>query len=277
MPIPAPVAVIGAGFIGATLVERLRERGLAVVATSRSGQGDGEASPRRLDLVADPSSRILECLGSARSVVCCYSSGGKQDRRRLFIDGGIKLWSACAELGLKRIVYTSSTSALPDVHGVLDEDCEAWPDSERGRIQREAETEFARSMSAADMPWTILRFAGLYGPGRELGRLYREHPDAPLAGDGMKPTNLIHRDDAVMAILLALELPPSARGLIHVCDDDHSTRREMFARVAAHMGRPAPTWDAEPAPGATPRGKIVSNARMKRILGLKLAHPMHEL
>lgn len=127
---------------------------------------------------------------------------------------------------------------------------------------------------AAGLPWTILRLGGLYGPGRELFRLYRSSPDAALPGDGMQPTNLIHRDDALQAVLAALALPPAVRGVVNVVDDDHSPRREIFARLAAARGQPPPRWEREPA-GPTAVGKRVDNARLKAMLGVVLQHPRH--
>jgi nucleoside-diphosphate-sugar epimerase len=132
-------------------------------------------------------------------------------------------------------------------------------------------------LGEAGIPWIVLRLAGLYGPGRDLGRIYRVHPSRVLAGDGMRPTNLIHVDDAVSAVLAALAQPASTSGVIHVCDDEHTPRREMYARVAAAMGGPAPSWAEEAAPDARPVGKRVDNTKMKRILGVELAYPAHML
>jgi hypothetical protein len=64
---------------------------------------------------------------------------------------------------------------------------------------------------------------------------------------------------------------------VHVVDDDHTPRRTMYERIATAQGVPAVTW-AEPAPVPTvPRGKRVSNARLKAWLGVRLRHPLHRL
>lgn len=292
--VPSPVAVVGAGFLGARVARALAQAGTSVVATSRRPANAQTLGPgidtRALDISNDSPQRLRDQLADAGAVVLAYSSGGKQDRRRLFIDGGRRIMEACAGLGpgLTRVVYTSSTSALPERDAVLDEQCEEWPESERGRIQREAETMVGEVLGAAGIPWIVLRLAGLYGPGRDLGRIYRVHgrvhgrvhsddPSRVLPGDGMRPTNLIHVDDAVSAVLAALAQPASTTGIIHVCDDEHTPRREMYARVAAAMGAPAPVWAQEAAPDAQPAGKRVDNTKMKRILGVELAHPAHAL
>ena len=124
------------------------------------------------------------------------------------------------------------------------------------------------------IPWVILRLAGLYGPGRELFRLYRSDPGAPQPGDGMHATNLIHRDDAVQACLAALALDPRHSAVVNVCDDDHRPRRDMFAALARAAALPEPTWELPPGPA---RGKQVRNDRMKQLLGVRLLHPAHAL
>lgn len=278
-PIARPVAVVGAGFLGAPVAAALAASSEVgnppVLATTRSGTWPNEHVPeniqvRRLDVRRDD---IAAALAGARALVICYAPGKQQDRRELYIEGTRRLLAAAASLPLARLVYTSSTSALPDRDAWLDDDCPDWPDEPRGRVQREAE-ELVRDVCARlDLPWTILRLGGLYGPGRELFRLYRDAPGAVLPGDGMQPTNLIHRDDAVQAVLAALALPPSERGVVNVVDDDHTPRREIFSRLAALAGRPPPAWERPPGPAAV--GKRVGNARLKEILRVRLQHPSH--
>jgi nucleoside-diphosphate-sugar epimerase len=174
---------------------------------------------------------------------------------------------------LERFVWISSTSALPDLDAELDETCAQWPDDPRGRVQREAETVVLEGCARAGVPAFVLRMGGLYGPGRELERVYGRALAEPLAGDGMTATNLVHREDAVAAIVASLSAPADVGGIVHVVDDDHCARREMIDAVAARLGRPAPAW-AEPA-GAAIRGKRVGNARLKAVLGVRLRHPSH--
>lgn len=271
-----PVAVVGAGFLGRPLAVALPR---PVLATTRSGTWPEGPVPegidlRPLDVVTADASAIARALTGARALVVCYAPGRDQDRGDLYLGGTRKLLAAAADLPLSRLVYVSSTSALPDRDAVLGDDCPDWPDEPRGRVQREAEALVQAGCEALALPWTILRLGGLYGPGRDLFRIYRPGDGAPLAGDGMQPTNLIHRDDAIQAALAALALPPSVSGVVNVVDDDHTPRREIFARLAAERGLPPPTWAREPA-GPAAVGKRVDNARLKAQLGVVLQHPRH--
>jgi nucleoside-diphosphate-sugar epimerase len=274
-----PVAVIGAGFLGRPLALALPA---PVLAISRSGAAETwpeghvpEAiHAHALDLLTSDPAELARVLAPARSLVICVAAGRTQDRRALYLDGTARLLDACAGLPLARVVYTSSTSALPDRDDWLDDDCLERPGEPRGQIQRDAEDLVRRRCEAAGWPWVILRLAGLYGPGRELFRLYRAEPDAIQPGDGMQATNLIHRDDAVAACLAALALDPRHSAVVNVCDDDHRPRRAMFAALARAAGRPEPRWQSPPT---TLHGKRVRNDRMKQLLGVRLRHPEHTL
>ena len=283
--VPWPVALVGAGWLGRELARALHaqvgapERD-AVLATTRSGTWDGAEAPPFVDLHAwdntrDDAESLRDHIAGARSMVVGWSSGGgDQDRHAVYVDGARKLLDAIDGQGIERIVYLSSTSALPAVDAWLDEDCSAWPVRERGRVQREAETLIAETLTERSVPWVVLRLGGLYGPGRELGRLYRRDPSKPLKGDGRTPTNLIHREDAVASVLAALTLDPDTSCIVHAVDDDHCTRREMYDRLAQCEGLEPPRWEAEGNADVIV-GKRVGNRRLKRVLGVELRHPTH--
>lgn len=284
--IPWPVALVGAGWLGRALCRELgRQAGVpaeaGVLATTRSGVWSDGMRPPYVDLsswdnLKHDADALRDHIAGARSLVVAWSSGGgESDRRKVYIEGAKKLLTAVEGLGLERVVYISSTSALPPVDAWLDEDCRAWPLAERGKVQREAEELMAEELTKQRTPWVILRLAGLYGPGRELGRLYKRDPSRTFSGDGMAPTNLIHQHDAVAAILAALALDSETSCIVHGVDDDHCTRREMFARLAQIDGKPEPRWEEDRPESSDPRGKRVGNRRLKRVLGVQLRHPIH--
>lgn len=274
--VPA-VAVIGAGYLGARVARAFRG---PVVAVSRPGRWSGpcpaQVEPLALDITATAPlpDAARDALASCDRVVFCCAPGRTQDRRALYVEATARLldrWPAA----LRRVVWVGSTSALPDHDGWLDERCIEPPSTERGRVQREAEavvTEFAERRA---VPWWVLRLGGLYGPGRGLDRIYRRRDGAVRPGDGMAATNLIHVDDATTAVLAALDAPAHLDGIVHVVDDDKTPRRHMYAAIARRLGQPPVTW-AEPMPHpAVPRGKRVSNRRLKHTLGVRLRVPLH--
>ena len=196
------------------------------------------------------------------------------DRRSLYVEGTRRLLEATAEHPWTRIVYVSSTSALPDRDGWVFETEQGRPTSPRGAVQRDAEDVVLEHGRRNDIPTLVLRLGGLYGPGRDLGRVYRRRREAPLPGSGNAPTNLIHVDDAVAASLSALAAPAHIGGIVHVVDDDHRSRRAMYDAVAQARGLDPVAWEAAVGP-EPPAGKRVSNARLKLDLGVRLKHPTH--
>ncbi|MCH9681599.1 MAG: NAD-dependent epimerase/dehydratase family protein [Deltaproteobacteria bacterium] len=274
---PPTWAVIGAGYLGSAVAHAAPA---SVIASTRTGQWrDGPTPPgvRMLSLDVGDADLQPQGLGSATAAVMCYAPGRTQDRHALYVEGTRRLLDRWPSGTLRRLVWVGSTSALPDRDAWLDERCDVWPTSERGIVQRRAEQVVIDHASARGIPWLVLRLGGLYGPDRALDRLYRRRREGPLPGDGMAPTNLIHRDDAVSAVLAAMAAPPSLSGVVHVVDDDHTPRRQMYRRIAAVRGIDAVEW-AEPArPNAVPRGKRVSNRRLKQLLGVRLTVPMHRL
>lgn len=272
--------VVGAGFLGRMVAEGF---GKTIHATTRSGTWGGQANLpshvelHRLDVLHDPPGYIHELLRPATCLVICFAPGREQPRRGLYLSGTHKLLQAAREAPqLRRVVYTSSTSALATRDGLLADDDPTWPTTERGQVQREAEQQVAQLCSDAKLPYFVLRLGGLYGPGRGIGRIYRNRkPGTPLAGDGSAPTNLIHRDDAATCIWAAMAAPAELAGVINVCADDHRSRRELYAAAAKHRGDPPPQWELPAAPEGKTSGKTVDNRRMKAWLGVTLRYPSH--
>lgn len=272
-----PIAVIGAGYLGQAVIAALPSPTLATTRSGRWRSGSAPAGVRMHALDVGHESPDVGVLASAGAAVLCYAPGRTQDRRGLYVEGTARLLRAWLPGALRRLVWVGSTSALPDRDAWLDESCEAWPDHERGRVQREAEQVIIDHATRHAIPWLVLRLGGIHGPERELHRIYRRRADEPLAGDGLAPTNLVHRDDAVAAVLAALAAPPEIQGVVHVVDDDHTPRRAMYAKLAPAQGGAAIAW-AEPAPARlVPCGKRVSNARLKQWLGVRLQFPLHSL
>lgn len=278
--IPYPLAIIGAGFLGQALVRTAKG---PVIATTRSGQWRQplptplDVSLHALDVSTTSLSAIQDLLRPARAVVICYAPGPSQERKNLYVLGTHRLLSVVAKLPIQRVVYISSTSALPDLDAWVDEDCPIWPTSERGKVQREAEQLVISQCTQAGIPWLILRLAGLYGPGREIARIYRNDPKGVLPGDGMEATNLIHVEDATAAVWAALSLASECQTIINVCDDDHQPRRWMIEQVANLLGNPPPMWELSVARRHAVHGKRVRNLRMKELLKVQLRYPSHQM
>ncbi len=222
-----------------------------------------------LDLQVATQDQWTRALSGVSQLVCAYAAGRGQDRRTIYVDGGTKIARAAVAAGVEHVVYCSSTSALPERDGLLDEDAPERPRGERGEVQREAEDIFLATLGSAKVSCTVLRFAGLYGPGRPLASLYLRDPGAVVPGDAWTHTNLVHRDDAVEAILRALARVPRYHGILHISDGEHMPRRSMIERVAAAKGMAAPSFELPADCSRAPSGKQVDHRRSVQVLGMR--------
>lgn len=260
------VAILGAGWLGAAIANALAPD---VIATTRDGHRPEALDPtiEVVPLQIGDDAPLPRAIADADTWVIAVAPGRDQDRHAVYVDGPRRVLAQLGNTAVRRVVWIGSTSALPeDEDGDVDETCARWPVGDRGRVQREAEQLVEHAAHEAQRTWMILRMGGLWGPGRELGRLFGQVD----ARDGDRRTNLIHRDDAVSATLAAIA--NDRCGIVHVVADDHCTRREMIDAARAARGDPPLAW---PTPPATPYGKRVDNTRLHAWLGVRLLHPRH--
>jgi nucleoside-diphosphate-sugar epimerase len=125
-------------------------------------------------------------------------------------------------------------------------------------------------------PWTILRLAGIYGPGR-VPRVADVIAGRPIASPQDGFLNLIHVDDAAAAVMAAWSR--SKHRLYAVGDDCPVVRGEFYREIASRCNAPPPLF-IEPADDAPVRqrgetNKRICNQRFKRDLVTELRFPTY--
>jgi nucleoside-diphosphate-sugar epimerase len=270
--------IVGCGHVGLEVARRLVARGERVFGTTRSPA----RAPALKDLGIEPvvadvlEPATLHALPGADRVLHCVSfdrSAGPA-KRAVYVDGLRHVLEAL-EGRVGHFVYTSATSVYGQAGGVwVDEDSPTAPREGSGRVCLEAERLAQAFAARSGLSLAIVRYSGLYGPGRIIRRAALERGE-PIAGDPCKYLNLIHRDDAAAAALVVLDR--GASGRVYLATDDRPvTRAEYYTRAAACLDAPAPRF--VPAgegghPAASEADKRVSNRRIKLELGLGLAYP----
>jgi nucleoside-diphosphate-sugar epimerase len=273
--------IIGCGYLGQRVGTWLREKGERVLGTVRSTaratvlEGLG-IEPIIADvLLADSVSR----LPAAECVFYCvgFDRAAGSSMRAVYVDG---LQTVLDRLppGVARLVYASSTGVYGQTGGEwVDETSATCPLHESGLVCLEAEDrvfQWAESRGSSASA-TVLRFAGLYGPGRLVRRSILERGEA-IKGDPHKFLNMIHIDDAAQAAAAAL-VTKQVGPLYVVSDDRPVTRLEYYTRMATQLGAPGPRFEP-PEPGSPESArdatdKRVANNFIKRALGLALFYP----
>lgn len=188
-------------------------------------------------LACDITSRAsLESLAVAPSpdvLIHCASSrgGGESAYAALYRDG---LANLIAALNPTKPIFTSSTSVYGQVDGSwVDEGSPAEPDRTTSRVLREAEA------LCLDNNGTVLRLAGIYGPGRAVLVRKLRAGEAVLEEGGGRWVNQIHRDDAASALFHAANgFVPS--GIFNVADDEPASQRDIYVWLSERTGLPMP-------------------------------------
>ncbi len=132
----------------------------------------------------------------------------------------------------------SSTSVYGDQGITVYEDSETHPETKSAKVVLEAEN-MLKSLRPGS--GTIIRFAGLFGPGREPGRLFPGKKDVP---NGFAPVNLIHQEDAVGVACSLIEKDGFGR-TYNACAPNHPTRKVFYTEAALGAGLEAPTFIEE--------------------------------
>ncbi|HXH03795.1 MAG TPA: SDR family oxidoreductase [Candidatus Competibacteraceae bacterium] len=264
----AHILIAGCGDVGTTLGLLLAAQGHVVWGLRR----DPAPLPTPIRAIAadlgDPVT--LEHLPPELDYVFYTAAAGARDEahyRAVYVEGIGHLLDALAGQPLRRVFLTSSTSVYAqDDGGWVDEDSPAAGQGTSGRLIREGE----QRLLAGPFPATVVRFAGIYGPGRTR-LLEQVRAGRPCQAEPPQWSNRIHRDDCarVLAHLLTLEQPAP---LYLAVDDEPAPLHEVLAWLAQRLELPAPPIVNPPLPAG--QNKRCRNARL-RATGFVFRYPSY--
>jgi nucleoside-diphosphate-sugar epimerase len=140
---------------------------------------------------------------------------------------------------------------------LVDETSSCAGVSEKGGLLLAAEQKCFPPVESVQRSF-ILRLAGLYGPDRHL-LVDKVKSGQDLGGNSDRVLNLIHRDDAVSAIINCLEADDSNIGRIYnVTDGSHATRGQIVSWLSQKFQSEEPKFMEDDKEG-TPNRKISNN------------------
>jgi nucleoside-diphosphate-sugar epimerase len=263
--------IIGCGYLGHRIAALWRAHGHRVFVTTR--RADQAAAWQALGYhplvcdVLDPAS--LRSLARASTVVHAVGldRASGQSMRDVYVQGLANVLAALP--APQRFLYVSSSSVYGQTDGSwVDESSPTEPLEESGKIVLEAE-----ELLRARLPMAIvLRFAGIYGPGRLL-RQKSIQAGEPIVGDPDKWLNLIHVEDGAAAVLAA-----QTRGvpgaIYNICDGEPVRRRDFYTDLARLLKAPPPRFASPPPGQRTPphekANRRIGNRRMREEIGVRL-------
>jgi nucleoside-diphosphate-sugar epimerase len=248
------ILIAGCGDVGIALGLKLAADGHRVYALRRNLG----ALPSALEGIAADltDSATLRSLPHADVVYYTAAADGRDEAayERAYVSGVRNLLQSMKGQGpsTRRFVFVSSTGVYGQDSGEwVDESSPAEPERFSGLKLLEGE----RLSLEGTIPATVVRFGGIYGPGRE--RLLRQvREGASCVDDPPRYTNRIHRDDCAGVLRHLYRLDSPAPVYIGV-DCDPAAQCTVIEWLARRMNAPAPRRESAPVPGG--RGKRCRN------------------
>lgn len=256
---PHTVLIVGCGYLGLRAARAWRLAGCRVLATTRGRVQELNTlgvEPIRTNILDPRNFATLPQVDTILFAVGIDRSTG-HSLRDVYVDGLQNVLEHLNQQGTmpRRFLYVSSTSVYGQTHGgdVLETDA-TNPLESSGFVILEAERLLHSYLPTA----IILRFAGIYGPGRLL-RLQQIRAGAPLIGDADKWLNLIHVEDGARA-LLAAETRASLGAVYNITDDAPVRRRDFYTCLAGLLHAPPAQFQPYPADATVP---LEANRRIR--------------
>lgn len=263
------IVVLGCGYVGAEFARQARAAGHEVLGVVRSGAsrdklraegivaeafdlyvGDWAQLPQRFDAV----------------VYAASTGGGGPEAYALAYDVGVRralVWAKA--VGARSFVFTSSTGVYrQDDGGVVDEASAVGGAPTADAILGGEHAVLASGFAKA----RVLRFGGLYGPGRHHLVDQLRRGDHVIGGRVDHFINYLHRDDAAASILAAIVGGPDGARVYNVGDGNPVTKEALAKWIAQRLGVVEPVFD--PSAPAGPRVAKGGRAQPNRIVATGL-------
>lgn len=225
----------GAGFIGSRLTAALLGGGHEVIVADDLSSGFRQNLPAHAEFVLmNTSDPEMSAFIAAERPAIVYHLAAQANTTRVLLDpaadvttnviGTLRVLEGCRRASAKIILASSAAVFGRTQRFILSENTPASPVTPYGLSKRSAERYAAWYWYMYGVPYTILRFANVYGPGRRAAGgggviesfLERIAQGLPLVihGDGSQIRDFVHVDDAVRACVLAADR--GERETIHI-------------------------------------------------------------
>lgn len=251
------ISIAGCGWYGFNLATKLVNKGIRVKGSTTTAEKLAQLSntgiePYLIDFseVSSIKPDFFEC----DILWIAIPPKTRTDNGKSYLNSINTLINLVKQYGIKHIVLISSTGIYADVNGEVNEQSPANPDTLSGQIMLQAEGLLKQETAFTT---TIIRFAGLIGPGRDPGRFFGGKTAIP---NGNVPINLIHLTDC-MGISCAVIDQKAFGYTYNACTPDHPVKKEFYTKAALRIGLVQPQFLDEKKDW-----KIVSSLFMDSVL-----------
>lgn len=240
--------VLGAGYVGKALLSRLKDQGHILYASTTQEEKVESLrfyTPHVWILKGDEKTKLQEILDLCDGMVILIAPKNRDDYEETYLRTAKTVLSV---LKTKKkpfyLLYTSSTGVYENLQSEwVTEEQIVQPKSEKARILLETEKIYLEC-STDNVTTCILRLGGIYGPDRELLRRAKHLSGKKMLETGDEPTNHIHLEDIVSAIVFCQNHRLS--GIYNLVNDDHPTRRTLYNALCKSAHMEPPEWNSVP-------------------------------
>lgn len=186
----------------------------------------------------------------------------KVDNRTTFMrQQGEELVSYLNNAPVKKLIMVSSTGVYGFQNQEADETDSHPPETQNGKGLLALEKQLSHELNASV---SIIRMAGLIGPGRNPGRFLSGRE---ISGNGEEPVNLIHQKDAIGTVISLLK-NTDISGIYNACAQSHPTRKQFYNAAAKKMGLHKPHFkDQEERPW-----KTINSGKIRKTTGYQFIY-----
>ncbi|MEG4405124.1 NAD-dependent epimerase/dehydratase family protein [Microcoleus sp. MON2_D5] len=267
------VAIVGCGYVGTATAKHLRGKSDCIVTATtttatRVVELEGVAQ-RVAVLKGNDKDAMTAVLQEQDAVMLCVGAPNPHAYQESYLDTATTLVSVLQQIPtVKQVIYTGTYSVYGDRQGeVVNEDSPVAPANPNSEILAGTERVLLAA-SNANLHVCILRLGGIYGPGRELVKIFGRWAGNTRPGAGEDATNWVHRDDVVGGLTFALD--NRLQGIYNLVGDVSLSSRELLDRIFETHNLPKVTWDGTPS--VRPYNARVSNLKIKAA-GYQFVHP----
>jgi len=274
------VSILGCGWFGLALAKKLVDLNYTVKGSTTTPEKLGilkenRIQPYLINFTADQVSADPAFFDTDVLFICIPPKRNSTELNAY--PKKIKLILDAAKNKSKHVVLISSTSVYDDENKIVDENTEANPGTDSGKVILEAENLLKGThrmnikhhadihLMSNDAKYTIIRFAGLIGPNRDPGRFFTGKKDV---ANGLAPVNLIQQADAVGIACKLLKKQAFGR-IYNACSPEHPTKQDFYTAAAKASGLIEPEFIAEKK-----NWKIVESVHVPKFLQYEFEKPL---
>ena len=255
------ISILGCGWLGLPLAKALTENGFSVRGSTTSTEKiarleQAGITPFLIEIGENGiNGNVDKFLEQSQILIINIPPKLRGNSSENFVSKITNILPFIEKVGIKKVLFVSSTSVFSDENSVVTEETNPNPDTESGKQLLECEKLLQNN---SHFETTILRFGGLIGEDRHpihflAGRTNIENPNAPI--------NLIHQEDCIRIILKIVGINCWGETLNAVAPF-HPSREGYYTEKAKEYNLEPPIFVAS----KQSIGKTILSDKLERVL-----------